>query len=338
MTDQFYDLPENPRPSGGEIGHFQAIDRITIRYARFRPEPGLARRGTIIVLSGRNEHIEKYFETIGDLTARGFHVAMADWRGQGGSQRLLSDRERGYVRSFQDYVADLHTFLDKHVSPEMPAPYYILAHSTGGLIALLAAPRLTNRIRRMVLSAPLIGLHGLPVSMRTVRRISGLVRLTGFGWMYATGGPRKRHPFATNMLTSDLKRYERNRNIVETHPVLGMGGPTATWLNRVCHAVDTVTDPDFMARIQIPTLFVLAGADEVVSTSTTERFARGLRSGVTVTIDGARHELLQEADIYRDQFFSAFDAFIPGSDAIFNPQGADGPAASDEGAARDTPA
>ena len=33
-----------------------------------------------------------------------------------------------------------------------------------------------------------------------------------------------------------------------------------------------------------------------------------------VTIDGARHEILQEADIYREQFWAAFDAFVPGSD------------------------
>ena len=31
-------------------------------------------------------------------------------------------------------------------------------------------------------------------------------------------------------------------------------------------------------------------------------------------IDGARHEILQEADIYREQLLAAFDAFIPGTD------------------------
>ena len=33
-----------------------------------------------------------------------------------------------------------------------------------------------------------------------------------------------------------------------------------------------------------------------------------------LTIDGARHEILQEADVYREQFLAAFDAFVPGSD------------------------
>ncbi|MEP4420111.1 MAG: alpha/beta hydrolase, partial [Nitratireductor sp.] len=29
---------------------------------------------------------------------------------------------------------------------------------------------------------------------------------------------------------------------------------------------------------------------------------------------GARHELLQEADIYREQLLAAFAAFVPGTD------------------------
>ena len=33
-----------------------------------------------------------------------------------------------------------------------------------------------------------------------------------------------------------------------------------------------------------------------------------------MTIDGARHEILQEADRYREQFLAAFDAFVPGTD------------------------
>lgn len=41
------------------------------------------------------------------------------------------------------------------VLPDTRLPFYLVAHSTGALIALSAAPRLTGRIERMVLSAPL---------------------------------------------------------------------------------------------------------------------------------------------------------------------------------------
>ncbi|MEP4107279.1 MAG: alpha/beta hydrolase, partial [Nitratireductor sp.] len=65
---------------------------------------------------------------------------------------------------------------------------------------------------------------------------------------------------------------------------------------------------------QVPTLFVAAGADMVVSTRAIERYATGLRAASLLTIDGARHELLQEADIYREQLLAAFAAFVPGTD------------------------
>lgn len=76
----------------------------------------------MVLLQGRNEFIEKYFETMTDLTARGFTVVTFDWRGQGGSHRLLKDRQRGYVRSFEDYSDDLDLILDQIALPTVPRP------------------------------------------------------------------------------------------------------------------------------------------------------------------------------------------------------------------------
>ncbi len=313
IADVLFDLPENPMPRDGDAGYFAAKDGRRLRYARF-PASTKPFKGTVVVLSGRNECIEKYFETVGDLTRRGFGVAMMDWRGQGGSERLLGNPARGYVRTFFDYARDLEQFFQEFVLPDCRGPYYMLAHSTGGLVALLAAPSLTHRIRRMVLSAPLLALQGLPMSMRTIRRITTAMRLTGFGRVYASGGPRRPVPFPGNPLTSDERRLARNNALIDAFPDLGMGGPTVAWVSRLCEAADRVIEPDYMARIQIPILFVAAGADTVVSTPTIEKFARGLRSGAVVTIDGARHEILQEADIYREQLLAAFDAFVPGGE------------------------
>ncbi len=40
-----------------------------------------------------------------------------------------------------------------------------------------------------------------------------------------------------------------------------------------------------------------------------------MRAGGAAPIAGARHEILQEADRYREQLLAAFSSFIPGSDA-----------------------
>jgi lysophospholipase len=309
------EVPGNPMPELAVAGHFTAGDGVRLRYARFAAT-GRPLKGTVIVLTGRNECIEKYFETIRDLAARGLGAAILDWRGQGGSDRLLRDPERGYVDSFGDYVRDLEQFFDDIVLPDCRAPFFILAHSTGALVALLASPAMTNRVRRMVLVAPLIALTGLPMSMRGARRLATALYAAGLGTMYLGSRSRSREemPFAINPLTADQARYERNNLIYQSWPQLATGRPTVAWMRAACLATEAVQAENFIARLQVPMLFVAAGADRVVSTPAIEHYVRRLKSASLLTIDGARHEILQEADIYREQFLAAFDAFVPGSD------------------------
>lgn len=314
MQDNFFESEGNPVPAGGSAGHFVANGGISIRYATFN-RTRFAMKGTVIILNGRNECIEKYFETIQDLNQRGFMVATFDWRGQGGSDRLLRDPHKGYVRSFHDYVGDLEQFFTDVALPDCRGPYFILAHSTGALVALLAAPRLLNRIQRMVLTSPLLHFAEQALAQPTIKAMSAMLRYSGFGKTYMVGGkrPREIQPFIGNKLTTDPERYKRNAELFETHPHLGLGGPTATWVNAACRAMDTVRHPDFQSQIRIPILMVAAGKDQVVSTPAIERYVRRLRSGTLITIDGAKHEIIQERDVYREQFLAAFDAFIPGS-------------------------
>ena len=46
-----------------------------------------------------------------------------------------------------------------------------------------------------------------------------------------------------------------------------------------------------------------------------ERFAARLQTGHLIVLPGARHEILTECDAVRADFWAAFDAFMPGSDA-----------------------
>ncbi|MCX7303163.1 MAG: alpha/beta hydrolase [Hyphomicrobiales bacterium] len=315
MTDIFNIIPSNPAPERAAGGYFKGFDGRNLRYGRF---PAVARplKGTVIILSGRNECIEKYFETARNLAERGFTSAIFDWRGQGGSERLLRDPQRGHVRDFQDYVKDLDRFFEEVVLPDCRGPYYVLAHSTGSLIALLATPSLVNRVQRMVLAAPFFTYTGFPLSMAAISRLAGVLYWLGLGRMYGAWGarPRRSPPFATNKVTTDIGRYRRNMEIYEKFPKLALGGPTVAWIRAACRAVAVVENPAFMQRITIPVMFVGAGNDEVVSTRAIAAYARRLRGGSILTIAGARHELLQEADIFREQLLAAFDAFIPGSD------------------------
>lgn len=313
MTDIFHQIAGNEVPDRAVGGFLSASGGTKLRYGHFETDVR-PHKGTIILLNGRNECIEKYFETVRDLTRRGFAVATMDWRGQGGSDRARRMLGRGHIHSFNDYVVDLEQFFQEVVLPDCRGPFYILAHSTGALIALLASPSLTNRVRRMVLLAPFLTYAGSTLSPQSIRRVAKLLTWLYLGRMYGLGRPRRTAlPFERNILTSDPVRYERNVRLYETFPQLATGGPTVAWIRAAFEAVRTVSDPAFMAAVKVPILFVAAGFDQVVSTRAIDTYAKGMRAGSLLTIDGAQHEILQEADRFREQFFAAFDAFVPGS-------------------------
>ena len=312
MSAQLYETPANPMPANAEAGYFVAPDGKRLRYARFAAE-GRPLQGTVVIIPGRNECIEKYFETIGDLSRRGFGSAIFDLRGQGGSDRLVANPRRGHVSDFADYVGDVEPFFQDVVLPDCRGPYYLLAHSTGALVALLSASRLVNRVQRMMLLSPLLGLYPEPLSMANAGRLSSFLHAVGLGQVPMASAHTL--PFAQNVLTSDPERYTRKLGIYKHYPELGIGAPSASWVRAACNAIARVSDERFMTKMGLPTLIVAAGMDKVVDSRATENYVRRLRVGSLLTIDGARHELLQEADYFREQVLAAFDAFMSASNA-----------------------
>ncbi len=301
-------------PEGATAGMVKTSDGLDLRYARWKATKSPC-HGTVLVLHGRSEYIERTYETVSDLQKRGFEVISFDWRGQGGSTRILEDKRRGYIDDFNQYTIDLETIINNIALPDCKAPYYILAHSTGSLISLLSAPKLSNVIRRMVLAAPFLGLGKQPIAAPLVKILAGTLCMFGLGEIYLAGNSNsgETQDFEGNIHSSDPDRFERNKKFLKDYPELTIGGPTAAWVYASCRTMEEVNDIDFCKKINIPTLLISAGNDRIVSNRAIESFGRKLRSGKTLTINGANHELLQERDIFREQLLAAFDSFVPGS-------------------------
>ncbi len=312
--DRLADTPLNPLPPDTSCGLFEAVDGLKLRYACW---PALRRptRGTILIIQGRSEYIEKYFETVSDLRRRGFSVATFDLRGQGGSQRVLRNPLKGHVDSFEDYASDVDVFVRTVLLPDCAPPYAILAHSTGAAVALMYATRGRTQIDRILLTGPLLGLHGR--SLRGYEPVTSLLRYLGLGEIYATfsfrrRGPVQLSPFQGNDVTSDPRRYKRNSAVVAAMPELGLGPPTVSWLHAAVQAINHFKTIEFANRIPIPVLILMAGSDRVVSNAAIERLCAHSKTCAYVRIPGAAHEIMMERDIYRDQFLAALEAFIPG--------------------------
>jgi lysophospholipase len=303
----------NPVPPGCIVEAITTRDGLRLRTMRWAPTTR-ARKGTVALFPGRAEFLEKYFETAAELLDRGFCVAALDWRGQGGSQRLLADSRKGHVRRFSDYQSDIEAFFRIVVAQHCPQPWFGLAHSMGGAILIDAAHGARVPIERLVCSAPMLGIHG--VSPLRTRILAQILCLLGLGQRYIPGGGSTSimtKPFAGNPLTSDPGRHERNGRIAASRPELAIGDPTIGWVRAAFGAMRRLADPQFAATLRLPLLIVAAGQDEVVSTPAIETFAAASRVASAIVLPGARHEILQESDAIRAAFWAAFDAFVPGS-------------------------
>ena len=302
-------------PEGAEVFPLTAVDLVELRAARFPARKDVPFKGTICLFQGRAEFIEKYFETIGDLNARGFTVATMDWRGQGGSQRRVKWSKRGHVAHFDEFQQDMDVFMQDFVWPECPPPFFALAHSMGGAIVLEAARRRSTWFDRIVLSAPMISLPGLAADPLT-RRLAMLLAGLGFGRIFVPGGNGKNlyhTKFDKNPLTSDRARFNRTAAIARAAPSLCLGSPTIGWLRAAHRAMRLFEYPEKVAELRTPTLFIAAADEQVVSNNAIEVLASQMRTASVITLPNARHEILMERDAIRDAFFAAFDAFIPGS-------------------------
>jgi lysophospholipase len=305
-------VPSNPAPEGARVGVFPTSDKVRLRYATFPKGAGPA-RGTICLIHGRTEFIEKYFETIADFQARGFAVATFDWRGQGGSQRLIGDPRLGYVHRFEDYWRDLKSFHATILLPDCPPPYYLVGHSMGGLVALHAAVRDRMMFERIFLTAPMVGLDRQPLSPRGMARAGAVLCASGLGRVpvgRAADKPPSEASFAGNPVTSDHARYMRMVDVLRARPDLGIGVPTVRWAAAAFAGMARAARDDFPGAIRIPVMMLAAARDEIVSTGAIEQLGLRMRTGRHAIIPAARHELFMENDAVRAQVFAAFDAFI----------------------------
>ena len=189
----------------------RASDGIGLRFASF-PAPGGSMWGSMLLLQGRAEFIEKYFETIRHFRARGFDVASFDWRGQGGSERLIRNARKGHVRHFADYQLDLDAIIRQMGERGMPRPWYVVAHSMGAAMLLARLYRGERAFLRAAVLSPMIGLSE-NIAPRYARHLVLTLSSLGLRRAYVPGGGPSSIstlPFENNRLSSDRARYERN--------------------------------------------------------------------------------------------------------------------------------
>ena len=281
-------------------GEFKGKDGVTIRYAALR-QTKVDR--AILLVNGRVESYLKYQELAWDLWRQGYSLYLIDHRGQGLSDRLLADKEKGYVADFDDYVLDLKQFHDQVILADKPAKLFLLAHSMGGAISARYLEHWPDDVEAAVLSSPMMGINlgGLPKWL--AQGLAATMDTVGSWWGEPPYGPGQTgyvsHEFADNGLSHSESRYQAFRQLYEQHPQIKLGGVTAHWIREGIKAGDAaIAEAD---RIKTPLLLIQAGEDGIVDNQAQDSFCDRLQceGGKPLRIEGAWHELFIEADAQR---------------------------------------
>ena len=308
-------LAKNPVPSGAIVGTFKSSSRLKLRFARWEATRGPA-RGTMCVFQGRSESIEKYFEVVADLRRRGFAVATMDWQGQGGSDRLLSNPRKGHVRSFADFDRDLAAFMTEIVRPSCRPPYFALAHSMGGNILLRNAAEPSSWFERIVLSAPMIEIAEAqlkPSAGLGARIRRGLGRR---GARMALCLRRHRRVGKVRAVPEQSPNHRCRALCAQSHDHRdGARAGARIADHRLAEGGLEVHRQGIGARLPHEGQGPHAAVCSRDGHHRLDHGHRGVRAAAegrhpSVLLSHARHEILQETDPVRKDFWAAFDAYM----------------------------
>ena len=260
-------------------------------------------KGTVLLLPGRTECIEKYGRAAGDLIARGYSVITLDWRGQGLADRALPDRATGHVGNFSEYQQDLDAMLAEADRAGLPQPFYLLSHSMGGCIGLRALAR-GLPVKAAAFSAPMWGI-AMAAWLRPVASVmSALAAPLGLTTRYAPSTSAETYllqvPFQGNVLTTDREMWDYMRRQVVEVPDLALGGPSVGWLKAALHECAALAA---LPAPKIPAICALGTAEKVVDVPPVHLRMAAWANGELDLYPGSEHEIMMEGPAVRQRFF-----------------------------------
>jgi lysophospholipase len=287
-----------------------------------------------MLLPGRTEPFAKYCELLDDLRQAGVTVYAMDLRGQGWSDRLTADPQKGHVDKFDDYVADAEIFHDTVVAAAHHAKTVLFGHSTGGAVGTLYLMRHPGEFDAAVLHSPMHQINTAPYWEWVAEAIADSMRLAGMGDHYAPGksGYDENAVFADNGCEHSHARWTAMRGLMARFPELKIGGPTASWVYESIEATEHIRSG--AKAIKTPFLLLQSRQDEVVVTSgqdqvckaagglcskitfgdpslSTSACDQSLKNGDAATASRcAGHELLIERDGIRGQVEKAISDYL----------------------------
>ncbi|MBF2047321.1 MAG: alpha/beta hydrolase [Elainella sp. C42_A2020_010] len=255
---------------------FKTADNLDLYEQSWRPSDPVA---VVVIVHGYAEHSGRYQWVTSQFGQQGFAVYMFDLRGHGKSAGV-----RGFVRSFDDHLADLELFLKRVEQQEPDKPIFLLGHSMGGAIAALFTIRHQPRLQGLVLSSAVLGLS----SRLSPRLVQITTQVTAVLSNWLPGLPT---------LLLDRRAICRDPMILtsyETDPLVYRQRMPMRTLVGILKTIAEIQAR--ITEVEMPLLVLHGTADRLVTMEGSQKIYSSI-SGETIQLklyEGFYHELLNE--------------------------------------------
>lgn len=282
-------------------GYFYSNDGLRIHYYQaLHPEE----KAAVVMIHGFCEFFGKYHETACRFYQAGYSVFFAEMRGHGKSQRSHdAEDQRVYVKDFNEYTDDVHTFIEKVVIPRSrTGRLFLFAHSMGGAIGSLLLEQQRDSFRCAVLSSPMMQLdiRNLPNWILSALKIYPKVAEKELEYAPGQGAFTFISEFEHSSCL-DEDRYEYQFTLRCQDPSYQTWGGTWGWVAAAVEATERLQKN--AADVTIPVLICQAGDDTMVRNDGQNAFCSRCPSAVLVSYEGSRHELFNATEEIREKYY-----------------------------------
>lgn len=239
-------------------------------------------KAIVLVIHGSGEHIGRYRHMAEWLNESGISMIGGDLPGLG-----KSTMRRGHIDYFDDYLLKVDQWL-KYVQHSYPStPVFLYGHSMGGLIVLryLQEFQEAKKLKGVILTSPAVSI-GVKIPKWQLIVAEGLKKV-----------------WPTFQMKSGIQPYQVSRSpeVADQYDKdpLNYNKVTIGWFFEFQKAIEEVWKrTDVIRRLDLPMLFLQAGADLLVNPLEADRFVQQLQMDELEYhhIPGLYHEIINEPE------------------------------------------
>lgn len=252
---------------------FESTAGVKIFYRTWRVNS--APRGVVVIVPGFNAHSGSYQWAAEQLVAQGISAYALDLRGRG-----KSSGERFYVDSFDEYVADVASFVRLVKAAEPGLPVHLLGHSAGGVVSCLYAAQHQAELAGLVCESFAFKVPAPDFALSILKGLSHVVP----------------HAHVLKLKNSDFSRDPRAVAAMDADPLIqGESQPSKTVTAMV--RADELLEQSF-PQFTLPLLILHGSADKATQPSGSQQFfdKAGSVDKTLKIYDGHFHDLLADVD------------------------------------------